>query len=172
MSLLIEDVITPGNEKAFTIGSRKEATDIHDLHPFYRSLLEKPVTAVVATTGTDGLPQVTPNWCSHDGTYVYLNSVRGRLKDRNLRVKPDVTIMLMNPENPYHWITIYGKVEQIIEEDDPLQGQLATESIDFLARKYLGVTPYPLRDPNGEIRVLYKVRPTRILTFGAISQEP
>ena len=137
------------------------------MHPTYRGLLEQPVTAAVATIGAARLPQVTPNWCEHDGTFVYLNSVRGRLKDRNLRARPNVVIMLMNPENPYHWITIYGTIEQIIDEDDPARGVLATESIDRLAQKYLGVTPYPLRDPQGEVRVLYKVRPARILTFGA-----
>jgi hypothetical protein len=75
--------------------------------------------------------------------------------------------MLMNPQNPYHWITVYGTIEQITEEDDPEQGHLATESIDALSQSYLGATPYPLRD-EGEVRVLYKVHPTRIITFGPV----
>src|SRR5258708_17838598 len=155
MPLKIAEVIPPGNEKAFTVGRSTQANSINDLHPFYRSLLDKPVTAAVATISENGQPKLTPNWCTHDGTYVYLNSVRGRLKDRNIRARPNVTIMLMNPENPYHWISIYGTVEQITEEDDPQQGHLATESIDALSSKYLGTTPYPLRDPGGEIRGLY-----------------
>lgn len=171
MSLHIDDVILPGNEKSFTVGTRTAASSLIDLHPFYLALLEKPVTASVATISADGLPQLTPNWCSHDGTYIYLNSVRGRLKDRNIRARTSVTLMLMNPENPYHWITIYGTVEHIIEEDDPQQGHLATESIDALSMKYLGVTPYPLRDPQGEVRVLYRVKPIQIVTFGSISDE-
>ena len=124
------------------------------------------MTASVSTISADGTPQVTPNWCEHDGTYLFLNSVRGRLKDRNIRARPNVTILLLNPQNPYHWMTIYGQVVEIIEEDDPKQGHLATESIDRLAKKYLNATPYPLRDPEGEVRVLYKVRPNRIQTFG------
>jgi PPOX class probable F420-dependent enzyme len=171
MSLHIDDVILPGNEKSFTIGSRTQANSFNDLHPFFRGLLDKPVTASVATVSEDGRAQLTPNWCTYDGTYLYLNSVRGRLKDRNIRARPDVTVMLMNPENPYHWMTIYGVVEQIIEEDDPQQGHLATESIDGLASKYLGTSPYPLRDPQGEVRVLYKVRPVQIVTFGAIPKD-
>jgi PPOX class probable F420-dependent enzyme len=171
MSLHIDDVILPGNEKSFTIGSRTPASSFDDLHPFFRALLDKPVTASVATINADGRPQLTPNWCTSDGTYLYLNSVRGRLKDRNIRARPDVSVMLMNPENPYHWMTIYGVVEQIIEEDDPEMGHLATESIDELGSKYLGVSPYPLRDPEGEVRVLYKVRPVQIVTFGAIPKD-
>ncbi len=171
MTLPIDDIILPGNEKSFTVGSRTEAASLADLHPFFRALLEKPVTASVATINADGLPQLTPNWCSHDGTYIYLNSVKGRLKDRNIRARPAVTIMLVNPENSYHWITVYGTVIEIINEDDPQQGHLATESIDALAQKYVGAAPYPFRDPLGETRTRYKVRPTRILTFGAPPKE-
>src|SRR6266699_1642481 len=79
--------------------------------------------------------------------------------------------LLVNPENAYHWITIYGTVEEIIEEDDPETGHIATESIDTLASKYVGVTPYPFRDPRGEVRVRYKVRPTYIITFGAVPKD-
>jgi len=167
MSIKIEEVITPGKPKAFTVGQRTEAVSIGNLDPVYGSLFENPVTASVSTINADGKPQVTPNWCEHDGTHVILNSVRGRRKDRNLRARPDVTIMLLNPQNPYHWISIYGQVVEVIEEDDPKRGHLATESIDRLAKKYLNTTPYPLRDPEGEVRVLYKVRPVRIQTFGA-----
>jgi hypothetical protein len=80
-------------------------------------------------------------------------------------------VMLVNPENAYHWMTIYGTVEEIIEEDDPETGHIATESIDTLASKYVGVTPYPFRDPRGEVRVRYKVRPTYIITFGAVPKD-
>lgn len=171
MSLHIDDLILPGNEKPFTVSTRTEGSGLNDLHPFYRTLLENPVTASVATIGADGCPQLTPMWCDHDGTYTNLNSIRGRLKDRNIRARPSVTLMLVNPENPFHWIAICGTVEQIIDEDDPQRGHLATESIDALAKKYLGVTPYPFRDPKGEVRVLYKVRPTRILTCGAKEEQ-
>lgn len=166
MSVKIQEVITPGQERAFTVGEQKKGQSLNDLDPIYLQLLEDAVTASLATMNKSGRPQLTPVWVNHDGTYVNLNSVRGRLKDRNLRARPDVTVMLMNPQNPYHWMTIWGTVEQIIDEDDPEQGHLATENIDALAQTYLNTTPYPLRDPKGEIRVLYKVRPTRIQTFG------
>ena len=110
--------------------------------------------------------QVTPVWVGNDGTYLELNSVRGRKKDRNLRKNGKVTLLLMNPKNPYHWMSINGKVVDIIDEDDKARGQLATQSIDSLAQRYVNQTPYPFRDPRGEVRVLYKVDPIQILTFG------
>jgi PPOX class probable F420-dependent enzyme len=171
MPLEIADVITPGQERAFTIGTRTPASSLSALAPAHLALLDGPVTAAVSTLNADGSAQLTPNWVHHDGQHIFLNSVRGRLKDRNLRARPSVSVMLVNPANPYHWITIYGEVEQIIDEDDPAEGQRATASIDDLAEIYLGQRPYPLRDPNGEVRVLYQVRPTRIVTFGSAGGE-
>lgn len=169
MSVEIADVITPGNEGAFTIGERTQAAAIGSLAPAHLALFEAPTTAAVATINADGSPQLTPNWVHHDGTNLFLNSVRGRLKDRNLRARPDqVVVMLVSPTNPYHWITIYGEVTEIIDEDDPARGHLATASIDLLAQLYLGTSPYPLRSPAGEVRVRYTVRPTRIVTFGPV----
>ena len=167
MSVKIQEVITPGNDNAFTVGQEKQEQTLANLSPTYLQLLEGAVTATLATTNADGRAQLTPVWVNHDGTYVNLNSVRDRLKDRNMRARPEVSIMFMNPENPYHWMTIYGTIEQVIDEDDPENGHLATESIDDLAELYLNQRPYPFRDPKkGETRVLYKVRPTRIQTFG------
>ncbi len=168
MTIEIADVITPGNEHAFSIGERVPATTLTALPAVHLALLDQPVTASVATINADGTPQLTPNWVNHDGTHLNLNSVRGRLKDRNMRARPSVVVMLVNPQNPYHWITIYGEVERFIEEDDPNEGHLATNNIDDLGAAYLGTRPYPLRDPNGEVCVLYKVRPTRIVTFGPV----
>ena len=89
MSVKIQEVITPGQERAFTVGQQKKGQSLNDLDPIYLQLLEDAVTASLATMNKSGRPQLTPVWVNHDGTYLNLNSVRGRLKDRNLRaVKP------------------------------------------------------------------------------------
>jgi len=165
MATTIGDVITPGQEEAFTVRSTKPGS-LKDLAPQYKQLLTEPVTASLTTVSPKGEMQVTPVWVGNDGTYIELNSVRGRLKDRNLRANGKVTLLLMNPKNPYHWMSVNGKVVDIIDEDDKARGQLATKSIDSLALRYVNKTPYPFRDPKGEVRVLYKVEPTQILTFG------
>jgi PPOX class probable F420-dependent enzyme len=165
MGATLGDVITPGNEKAFTVKNKKSGA-LKDLPAQYKQLLSDPVTASLTTVSDKGEMQVTPVWVGNDGTYLELNSARGRLKDRNLRANGKVTLLLMNPKNPYHWISINGKVVDIIDEDDKARGDLATKSIDSLAVRYVNQTPYPFRDPKGEVRVLYKVEPTQILTFG------
>ncbi len=164
----IADVITPVREKSFTIRERIQVTGLKDLPPVHLKLLGEPVTAALATLNPGGTIQLTPVWCNHGGTFINLNSVRGRLKDRNLRANPNLTLILVNPNNPYHWITILGRVVKVIEEDDREEGWQATQTIDDLAETYLGKRPYPLRDPRGEVRVLYKVEPRRIVTFGPV----
>ena len=157
-----------GNEGAFTVADARPDASFADLAPVHRKLLEEPVTAVLATINGSGRPQLSPIWASHDGKWILLNSARGRLKDRNLRARPSASLIFVDPGDPYHYVTIDGVVEEIIDEDDPENGHLATRNIDDHAEKYMGTRPYPLRDPKGEVRVLYKVRPTRILTFGPV----
>ena len=166
MAIRTADVIMPGNANAFETGKRGQISSIADLDPSYRWMLEKNVTATLATIKPDGLPQLTPVWLAHDGRHILLNTKKGRVKDRNMRARPDVAILCVNPENPYHWVAINGRVVETIEETDPTRGKQATENIDELARRYINTTPYPLRDPKGEVRVLVKVQPTYVMTFG------
>jgi hypothetical protein len=108
----------------------------------------------------------------HEINYAYrhgpilVNTKKGRVKDRNMRERSDVAILCVNPANPYHWMAINGKVAEMIEETDPVEGREATDNVNELARRYINTTPYPLRDPKGEVRVLFKVRPTYVMTFG------
>ncbi len=120
----------------------------------HKELFEKPVLANLATVMPDGQPQVNPVWCDYGGTYVRLNSVKSRVKDKNIRARPQVTVLLVNPDSVWHWIEVRGTVEEITEEG-------AEAHIDALAKKYLGLDTYPFRQP-GEVRVMYKMRPTRV----------
>jgi len=124
----------------------------------YIDLFSKRAFASLATLMPDGSPQVTPVWCDFDGTNVRFNSARGRQKDRNLRRDPRVALCIIDPDNPYRYLQIRGKVVTITEEG-------ADEHIDSLAKKYMGVDKYPLRKPE-EVRVVYVVEAERIDTMG------
>lgn len=114
-------------------------------------LFEKKAFASLATVMSDGTPQVTPVWVDWDGTHVLVNSARGRLKDRNMRRNAAVALSILDPENPYRYLEIRGRILEITEKD-------ADDHIDHLAKKYLGVDKYPYRAP-GEVRVIYKISP-------------
>ncbi len=164
----VRDVSQGAQEDQFMVGSRDEKESLDDLDPVYRQLLDEPVTSVIAVMGTDGRPWLTPVWFNYAGDKVLLNLAEHRRKTGFIRRNPQVTIILMNPDNPYHWLTIKATVERETHEDDPDEGHRATETIDQAWTKYTGVDPpYGLRDPGmNERRVLFECRVDRVATFG------
>jgi PPOX class probable F420-dependent enzyme len=124
----------------------------------YRDLFQKRAFASLGTLMPDGSPQVTPVWVDYDGQHVIFNSAKGRQKDRNVRRDPRVSLAIIDPENPYRYLEIRGKVVEITEDG-------ANEHIDKMAKKYLGVDKYPYAQP-GETRVLYKVTPEHTKGMG------
>ena len=124
----------------------------------FRDLFTKKAFAHLGTVMPDGSPQVTPVWVDYDGKFVRINSARGRVKDKNIRRDPRVSLAIQDPENPYRYLEIRGKVVEITEKG-------ADEHINKLAKKYLGKDEYPYRQP-GEQRVLYKIEPQKFSAMG------
>ena len=124
----------------------------------YRDLFTKKAFAHLGTVMPDGSPQVTPVWCDFDGTYIRVNTAKGRVKDRNMRRSKKVAVTVTDPDNSYRYLAVRGEVAEITEQG-------ADAHIDLLAKKYLGKEKYPFRQP-GEVRVLYKIRPEKISTMG------
>ena len=121
-------------------------------------LFQKKAFASLATLMPDGKPQVTPVWVEFDGHHVIINTAEGRQKDKNLQRDKRVALSLMDPDNPYRYIEVRGKVVE-----RTLNG--ADANIDALAKKYLGKDKYPFRQPN-EVRVIYKIEPQHASTMG------
>lgn len=124
----------------------------------FKNLLAKPVFAHLATLMANGAPQVTPVWCDFDGHFIWVNSAKGRVKDRNMRQRKQVALSIIDPDNAYRYLAIQGEVVDVTEQD-------ADAHIDALAKKYLGQDKYPYRAP-GEVRVRYKIRPKAVHTMG------
>ena len=124
----------------------------------YLDLLDKKSFAHLATLMPDGAPQSTPVWCDYDGEHVLINSARGPQKDKNMKRNSKVALSLLDPENPYRYLEIRGEIVEITEEG-------AEEHIDKMAKKYMGVDRYPYR-VEGEVRVLYKIRPEHTTSMG------
>ena len=122
----------------------------------HTDLLTKPAFAHLATLNADGSPQVTPVWVDFDGTNVVVNTARGRVKDKNLAREPRVALSIADPENPYRYLGIQGRVVEMTEQG-------ADAHIDKMAKKYLGKDSYPFRTP-GEQRVIVKIAPQKVHT--------
>ena len=65
----------------------------------FRDLFDKKAFASLGTLMPDGKPQVTPVWVDFDGKHIVVNSAKGRVKDRNMRRDPRVSLALIDPEN-------------------------------------------------------------------------
>lgn len=120
----------------------------------FHDLLQDDARAILflATLMPDGTPQVTPVWFDQDGTHILVNSARGRVKDRNMRARPQVALVIQDPDDPYRYLQVRGRVVDYTE-----QGGL--EHIDRLARKYTGK---PWKANPGEVRVTYRILPEHI----------
>ena len=156
----------PGQSGSFSVGTRQTEQSLGDLAATHLKLLDEAVTASMSCLNGNGTIHISPVWVSRDNSAILVNSVRGRQKDRNLRQRRHASLLFVEPDNPYHWMSIQGVVDDVIDEDDPARGTLATESINQLSQMYLGESTYPLRDPDcTEVRSLYRIRPTRVVVF-------
>jgi PPOX class probable F420-dependent enzyme len=109
---------------------------------------ESRTFACLATVMEDGSPQNTPVWFQYTQDQIWINSARGRVKDENMRERPAVAILILDPVNPYRYLQIRGTVVEITEEG-------AAEHISWLSRKYTG---HDYNLPAGQQRVIYRIR--------------
>jgi PPOX class probable F420-dependent enzyme len=124
----------------------------------YLDLFQKKSFAHLATLMPDGRPQSTPVWCDFDGTHVLFNTAAGRQKDKNLQRDGRVALSMTDPDNPYRYLEVRGRVVERTSSG-------ADEHIDKLAKKYMGKDKYPFRKP-GEQRVLIKILPEHVTAMG------
>lgn len=124
----------------------------------FKDLIAKKAFAHLATLMSDGSPQVTPVWFDSEGSYIRINTAKRRVKDKNMRRDRRVALSIQDPDNPYRYLAVQGKVVEITEAG-------ADDHIDALAKKYLDKDKYPFRQP-GEVRVIYKIQPEKASTMG------
>jgi PPOX class probable F420-dependent enzyme len=128
----------------------------------FRDLLDGPVFVTLVTVMPNGQPQATVVWCSYDGTHVLVNTARDRQKDKNMQANPRVTLLAMDPQNPYRFLEVRGKVEEITEEG-------AVDHINQLSELYTGNPDYYSGNPaarSQETRVIYKIKPEKVNPHG------
>jgi PPOX class probable F420-dependent enzyme len=128
----------------------------------YRDLLERPIVVTLVTLMPDGFPQASAVWFSFDGEYLWVNSAKGRQKDKNMRARPQVAILSIDPEDPYRFLEVRGVVDEVTEEG-------ALDLINHLSEVYDGEPDFFRDKPerrHTEVRVNYKIRPVRFVPHG------
>ncbi len=129
----------------------------------HKDLLIKPVVVSLVTMMPDGQPQATPVWADLDNGQIVVNSALGRQKTRNMTPNAKVTVLAMDPANPYRWMEVRGEIDEVDEAS-------GLDWINRLAKKYRGTDEYysgPMAAMKGkEQRVTYRITPTHVNTAG------
>lgn len=126
----------------------------------YQDMFVRPIVVALVTVMPDGQPQATPIWADYDGTYVRVNSARGRQKDKNMTVGARVTMLAIDPKDTSRWLEVRGKIAEVTEIG-------ANEHINALNLKYEGHADFFANKQDSldkEQRVTYKIEPFRINT--------
>jgi PPOX class probable F420-dependent enzyme len=118
----------------------------------FLDLLSKDSKALLylATSMSDGSPQVTPVWFDTDGEHVCINTNEGRVKDRNMKARPKVAMAIQDPNDSYRYLGIRGEVISYTREG-------ADEHINKLSLKY---DDKPWKYRKGQRRIIFRIKPT------------
>jgi PPOX class probable F420-dependent enzyme len=116
-------------------------------------LLRSTALAHPATINKDGSPQVTPLWIDVEDGKPVMNTAVGRLKERNIRRDPRISLEVTDPEDSEVYVEIRGTAALVLEG--------ARDHAHRLAMKYTGA-PIDNFQP-GVDRITIVVTPHRVL---------
>lgn len=109
-------------------------------------------TAVLATVGRDGRPQLSAVWFLADGDTVRVSLNTSRQKVKNLRSNPAVNLFILDRSAPTRYLEIRGDAELADDADYEFAQQVGPKYGADL-RTFDGDNPH---------RVVVTIRPTRI----------
>ena len=110
----------------------------------YLDLFDKKAFGSFTTIMPDGSPQTSPVWVDYQNGHIWVNSAEGRQKDKNVRRDARVAVAIIDPDNPYRYVEVRGKVNEITNDG-------ADTHIDKMAKKYLGQEKYPYAQPGESV---------------------
>ena len=123
-----------------------------------REFLENPFVGTITDLRPDGSPHTTVVWVDVDGDGgVSFNTAYGRAKPMYIAGDSRVSLTVVDPADPYRWLSVSGTATLVDEGAD--------EHIDRLAKKYIGADTYPFRQP-GERRVTVRIAVEKIDSRG------
>jgi PPOX class probable F420-dependent enzyme len=120
-----------------------------------RKLLDAPNHATVTSLNPDGGPQSSVVWVRTDGDDILFSTVKGRKKPRNFERDPRASLLVIDPDNPYRYVEVRGRVTMTPDPEGVL--------IEELAQKYQGTS---WEDKPGTERLIVRLSPDRVILRG------
>jgi PPOX class probable F420-dependent enzyme len=119
-----------------------------------RDVFDEPALGHVSYLNRIGQLVTFPMWVDFDGHHVLTSSPVGSLKGKAMRERPEVAVSIVSPKNPWHWLSVSGRVIDIRPDEN-------LEFIDRMARKYMG-SEYQRRSP----REIFTIEVQRVSSSG------
>ncbi len=120
----------------------------------FADLLQSTALAHIATLGPDGAPQSSPVWFDWDGEFLLFSQTKDRQKYKNVRRDARIAFSIVDPQNPYRYLEIRGRVARIDEDPDKA-------FINKMSAKYTGDPNYAFDKPGAQ-RVVIVIQPEHI----------
>jgi PPOX class probable F420-dependent enzyme len=111
------------------------------------ALLDGRNYAVLATINPDGSPQTSVMWVGRDGNDLLFSTVEGRVKHRNMRRDPRVSVTVIDSADPERYAELRGRVSMTPDVGRRLDTRLSW--------KYDGHDPG--EDRPGAVRVVVRM---------------
>ena len=99
-------------------------------------MAQGPNYAALTTLFEDGSPQTHTMWVDTDGELLLINTEIHRVKYKNIKKDPRVSVMIWKHDDAFKFVEVRGKVV------DEITGDEAVANIQDLSEKYFG-KPYP-----------------------------
>jgi PPOX class probable F420-dependent enzyme len=119
-------------------------------------MAQGPNYAALTTLFENGSPQTHTMWVDTDGEYLLINTEIHRVKYKNMKKDPRVSVMIWKHDDAFKFVEVRGKVVGEITGED------AEKNIQALSEKYWG-KPYPF--PIQTKRIVLKILAEREFFF-------
>jgi PPOX class probable F420-dependent enzyme len=121
------------------------------------ALLDGRNYAVLATVNPDGSPQTSVMWVGRDGNDLLFSTVEGRVKHRNMRRDPRVSVTVIDSSDPENYVELRGRVSMTPDAGRQFDTQLSW--------KYDGQDPG--QDRPGAVRVIVRMTVEKTAGYAA-----
>ncbi|MBI1279763.1 MAG: hypothetical protein GC179_16665 [Anaerolineaceae bacterium] len=130
----------------------------------HKDLLENPIVVVLTTVSAEGKPHAVGIWRRWDGEFIRITSDPNNRKHKNILANPNVSVMALDPQNPYRFLEIGGVVERI-------ETQGALDELNRHTQMYMGKPNYfgtiePAENEATYAGIMFIIRPTRVVKYG------
>ncbi|MBB5915979.1 PPOX class probable F420-dependent enzyme [Nocardia transvalensis] len=123
-------------------------------HLAARTIIDGPHAAILATTNADGRPQSSVIFVKYDDDALVFSTIEGRLKTRNMRRDPRVSLLLYGRDDG-RYVEVRGRVDITADPGKVLLHEMYDRYMN-------GATPPP--EPDAE-RLIVRITPERFYVW-------